>query len=122
MRKRRRNVPIGVSMPTLVALTQDAPVLIRADHIRHAAHYMYNHPAGGHDLDRWVIRSATQPTFEQMTALGLPSDAEWHTGYIESGTGRQHWVYIARRPLSDGTCERCGVVNSEQLFAQRGLS
>lgn len=122
MSKRRRNAPIEVSMITLVALTQDTPVLVEQNHVRHAAHYAYNHPVKGHDLDRWVVRSQARPTFEQLAALGLPSDAEWHTGYRDSGTGPQHWVYIAKRPLSEGMCERCAAMASERLFAQRGLS
>ena len=121
-KRTRRNAPILVEVSTLVALTQSTPVLVTADHVRHAAHYMYGDPRKGHDLDRWVVRSAVRPTSAQLAELGVAPDAEWHTGYIESGTGRQHWVYIAKRPLSEGTCERCSAAASERLFWQRGLS
>lgn len=107
-------------MSTLVALCEDAPELVKADHVRHAAHNPYG--PGGHDLDRWIVRRGAQPTREQLDALGVASDAKYHSGYIESGTGRQCWVYTAIRPMSDGACERCLHSSSERLFAQRGLS
>lgn len=114
MRKRRGTSP-EVSIARHAPLVQDTPELVEQSRIRHAAHYMYDHPARGHDLDRWVVRSQTRPTFEQLTALGLPADAEWHTGYAAPGTRQQHWVYIAKRPLSEGTCERCPAMPNEHF-------
>jgi hypothetical protein len=87
-------------------------VLVEQNRVRHAAHYMYEHPARGHDLDRWNIRAAMRPTHEQLSALGLPDDAEWHTGYIDPDTGSQYWIFLAKRPLSEGTCDRCRIEES----------
>jgi hypothetical protein len=72
---------------------------------RHAAHYLYDHQARGHNLEQWVIASPAQPTREQLTALGLPADAEWHIGLLDLEV--QHWVYVARRPMSPGVCALC---------------
>lgn len=119
MRKRNlHNAPISSPMSARVAVTDDELALVSQDRIRHAAHYMYNHPARGHDLDRWIVQAASQPTQAQLSALGLPDDAEWSTGHIDPSTGRQHWVYLAKRPLSEGTCDRCNAGSS----APRGLS
>lgn len=104
-------------MSTLVALCEDAPELVKADHVRHASH-----DASGYDLDRWIIRSGSEPTREQLASIGVATDAWLRRDYIESGTGRQCWVYTAVRPMSEGTCERCFHASSERLFAQRGLS
>jgi len=104
---RKRSLRIGdVPMSPPTSMPKDAPVLVEHGRVRHAAHYMFDHPARGHDLERWIVRAAVRPTFEQLTALGLPRDAEWYTGHIAPDMG-QHWVYIAKRPLSEGTCERC---------------
>jgi hypothetical protein len=114
MRKRSsRNAPVNVPE----SVTVPVPVLVGHDRVRHAAHYMYNHPARGHDLDRWTVRAVVQPTSEQLSSLGMPSDAEWSTGYITPDTGTQHWIYLAKRPLSEGTCERClpGVCTERSL-------
>ena len=70
--------------------------------IPHAAHYGYNHPAVGHDLEQW--------DYAQASRLPVPPDvpfsAEYHSGYVDSG-GAQHWLYVRRAPLSPGECVWC---------------
>lgn len=80
-------------------------ILISYNLVRHAAHYAYDHQDRGHDLAQWVIESPTWPELQQVTALGLPDDAEYDSGHLFEG--RQRWVYVARRPISPGTCSRC---------------
>jgi hypothetical protein len=106
-KRRARNAPVHVPLSTRSDMTGDVPVLVEQDRVRHAAHYMYEHPARGHDLDRWIVRAAVRPTREQLSTLGLLGDAECHTGHIDPDTGRQYWIYLAKRPLSEGTCDRC---------------
>ncbi len=80
--------------------------LISHSLIKHAAHYMYDHPAKGHDLEQWVIETdGTIDRYAARLALGVATDADWHSGYIENG--RQRWVWEAKRPFSSGTCEHC---------------
>jgi len=84
----------------------EPPALVAHRRISHAAHYAYGR-AGGHDLEEWTIRSPQKPTYEQIVALGLPSDAKYHSGSVRDGV--QHWTWTAIRPLSAGTCSRCEV-------------
>lgn len=70
------------------------PVIRR---IPHAAHYMYEHPAKGHDLIELDVTSEKRPA--------APLGFDWHSGYVKNG--RQHWVFTKRAPLSSGTCARC---------------
>ncbi len=93
------------------------PALVSHDLIPHAAHY----EGGGHDLARWIVRHPTQPTGTQLAIAGVPVTAEYHCGYVDRD-GAQHWVYVERRPMSPGTCDRCGAAKSASLFARRGLS
>lgn len=79
--------------------------LVETRRIPHAAHYMYDHPGRGHDLEEWIVESVVRPDYEQLAELGLPADAEWHTGHRADGV--QRWTYIAKRSMSAGTCERC---------------
>jgi len=79
------------------------PRLVTHEIVRHAAHAMLG--PGGHDIERWVIASEQQPTREQVTALGVAADAEWHSGHVVDG--EQRWTYTARRPMSPGLCVRC---------------
>ena len=109
---------ITTTYDALLRLCNPSPTLITNDVIRHAAHYMYG--TGGHDLARWVVRHPTQPTYEQLAAVGVPETAKYHCGYVHLGA--QHWVYTERRPMSPGYCERCGAEESRRLFASRGLS
>jgi hypothetical protein len=44
-------------------------------------------------------------THEQVVALGVAADAQWHSGQVIDG--EQRWTYTAKRPLSAGMCERC---------------
>lgn len=76
--------------------------------IKHAAHYMYDHPARGHDIEQWVTASGDstdRPSFAARVAVGVAPDADYHSGYVKDG--RQHWVWVAKRPFSSGTCGRC---------------
>ena len=78
--------------------------------VRHAAHYMYDHPGRGHDLEQWLIamqpEDGTQlPAGSHVIVLGLPEDARMSYGFCVEGV--QHWLFEARRPMSPGTCERC---------------
>lgn len=88
-----------------------APVLAGYNRISHAAHYMCG--TGGHDLDRWVVRCEVQPSGEQVSALGVASDAKYHSGYIHNE--QQHWIYTAIRPLSVGVaCPTCDAVEMQR--------
>jgi hypothetical protein len=64
----------------------------------HAAHYAY--VGGGHDLE-WF----TFPSPRNVRHPELPSDAEYHSGFLKDGV--QHWSYIRKLPLSPGKCPRC---------------
>lgn len=120
-KSQRSRIPvIETTWDTLVALTKPEPKLVTHDVVAHAAHYMYDDPRKGHDLARWVVQLPTQPTREQLTALGVPAAASYHSGYVH--LGRQHWIYVERRPLSPGTCGQCVHASSAALFASRGLS
>ncbi len=79
--------------------------MVRHSRIPHAAHY--EHSAGGHDLEQWVIEYPSQPDYRLIRALGLPSDARYHSGHRALGTRRQRWTYTAIRPLSPGHCDMC---------------
>lgn len=109
---------ITTTYDTLLRLCNPEPRLVTHDVVRHAAHSLTG--PGGHDLARWVVRHPSQPNREQLRALGVPDGAEYHVGYVHLGA--QHWVYVERRPMSPGSCERCGAAESERLFASRGLS
>ena len=104
-------------MNALVQLSTPAPELIMHSVIAHAAHYELG---GGHDLARWVVEYPTQPTAEQLTALGVPATAGYHTGYVHLGCS--YWIYIEKRPMGPGSCAECGAAASAALFARRGLS
>lgn len=82
-----------------------APRMVLYQLVRHAAHYLYDHPDRGHDLEQWVIAAPDQPTHAQAVALGVAADATFHSGHAAGG--EQCWMYLARRPMSAGTCERC---------------
>lgn len=69
--------------------------------VRHAGHYQYG--TGGHDLERWVVKSPTRPT--ELASLGLPTDARYHTGHRIDGV--QFWTFTAIRPMSPGVCGAC---------------
>lgn len=76
--------------------------------VKHAAHYMYDHPAKGHDLEQWVTEtedSIDRPDYDTRIALGIAPDASYQSGHIESG--RQRWTWEAKRPFSSERCERC---------------
>lgn len=75
-------------------------VAVQYTRVRHAAHYGYNHPAKGHDLERWEFVAN-----DNVRPEGVPVDAEYHCGFLEGGV--QRWVYVRVAPLS-GTCPRCG--------------
>lgn len=81
------------------------PVLVSHQLIPHAVHYMYDHPARGHDLEQWVIEAPVQPLWSKLKELGLPEDARWDAGHAVDG--RQRWTYTAQREMSPGACERC---------------
>lgn len=109
---RRRGTPAamvlagGISRHAFRAASPAAavpPRLVSHELVRHAAHAMSG--PGGHDLEQWVIAAPTQPTREQAVALGVASDAQWHSGHCAEG--EQRWTYTARRPLSPGMCSRC---------------
>lgn len=68
--------------------------------IPHAAHYAYNHPAGGHDLEQWTFAAPVNKRPEDV-----PRDAEYHSGFVKDGV--QYWVYVRTAPLSPGGCKRC---------------
>ncbi len=72
--------------------------------IKHAAHYAPAHPAKGHDLEEWIVRSEERPEVARR-GTDVPSDAEYHSGYVHEGA--QHWVYVRRAPLSPEPCSRC---------------
>jgi len=92
----------------------DVPVLVGYNRISHAAHYMYG--AGGHDLDRWVVRSIERPGLAKLAELGVAADAAWHSGYVSNG--QQHWIYTAIRPLSVGVaCPTCDA--ADRAFDRR---
>lgn len=72
--------------------------------IRHAAHYLYG--PGGHDLEEWVVESPCVPwEFRQHDELGIPREAQYSYGFRDGDV--QCWVFLLKRPLSDGTCNRC---------------
>lgn len=114
----RNTAQPGQSDDAASAMSQ--PELVEHNIHVHAAHYLYDDPRKGHDLARWVVVHPVQPTHEQIAALGVPATAEYHCGYVH--LGRQAWVYVERRPMSPGTCGRCGAAESERLFVRRGLS
>jgi hypothetical protein len=112
-----RRARIETTMTALVRMATPSPKLVMHNVIAHAAHYELG---GGHDLARWVVQYPTQPTDEQLAALGVPATAEYHSGYVH--LGRSHWIYVERRPMKPGTCRECGTAASAALFARRGLS
>jgi hypothetical protein len=75
----------------------------------HAAHYAYDHPARGHDLEQWDV---TQP-FHHARPDGVPWDAEKHSGYVDDA-GRAHTLFTRPAPLT-GTCDRC-IADAPPLF------
>lgn len=81
------------------------PVLAAHFTESHAAHYAYDHPRKGHDLEHWTVEHPNMLTRAQLDDLGLPADAAFHSGFFTSGV--QTWHYTAKRPLSSGTCSRC---------------
>ncbi len=80
-------------------------ILVEYRLVKHAAHYAYDHPGRGHDLAQWTIEVVKRPDYADRIALGMSSDVEYHFGYVLDG--QQRWVYTARRPMSDGVCDRC---------------
>lgn len=97
--------------------TPTEPKLVEHNVISHAAHYA---DGGGHNLARWVVQLSSKPLTEQIATLGIPATAEYHSGYVH--LGKQHWIYVEKRPLSDGYCPTCSARASERLFLARGLS
>lgn len=76
--------------------------------IKHAAHYMYDHPAGGHDLEQWITEtedSIDRPSYDERLALGIAPNADCSSGHIERG--RQQWTWTVKRPFSPERCDRC---------------
>lgn len=65
---------------------------------RHAAH---TGPGTGWDLEKWDVVAPTLPA-----SPPVPADAEYHSGYVDRA-GVQHWIYVRRAPLSEGTCVWC---------------
>lgn len=78
--------------------------------VRHAAHYAYNHPAGGHDLEHWAVPSLEGERPQDARARAgaeVPRDAEYHSGYRDE-RGRHHWLFVRVAPFTpDPACERC---------------
>ncbi len=68
---------------------------------QHAAHYSYDHPAKGHDLESWDV----QQGWADAHPVGVPVDAEKNHGYVMDGV--QHVVFVRRAPLSGPPCARC---------------
>lgn len=91
------------------------PMLAHHNVIKHAAH-----GAGAHDLARWSVVAACEPTGDQLTAIGVAAAAELHCDYFTDG--RRYWIYVQRLPLSPEPCAQCGAATSAALFARRGLS
>ena len=73
--------------------------------IVHAAHYGYDHPMRGHDLEEWDIASDLVQA-EARRGTDVPLDAQYHVGYYDAD-GRHHWTYTRIAPMTGGTCERC---------------
>lgn len=86
-------------------MSSKPPCLVRTFIARHAAHYTSKAPAAGHDLEVWIVEYPTIPSREQVRELGVADDAEFTCGFLTNGV--QTWHYIARRPLSPGTCFSC---------------
>lgn len=82
--------PCAGALPPAVTYTREP----------HAAHYA-GLPGRGHDLEGYTY---AQPTRLPVPA-GVPSDAEYHHGFVESGV--QRWTYVRRAPLSDVECAVC---------------
>lgn len=81
---------------TTNAKPPSAPVYGRE---RHAAH---TGPGAGWDLDRWDYAAPATLSVPE----GIPADAEYHHGYLDT-EGVQHWVYYRRAPFSSGRCVFC---------------
>lgn len=80
--------------------------------IPHAGHYGHSHPAKGHDLEQWDVKSELRPELARV-AIDVPRDAEYDCGYLDLG-GHQHWLYTRKAPLSPGGCTRCAPANEAQ--------
>jgi hypothetical protein len=71
-----------------------------------APHAAHSTPPGASEPTGWDLESWSAPgTPRDPRPEGVPIDAEYHSGYVESGV--QHAVYVRRAPLSPGYCERC---------------
>lgn len=79
-----------------------APV-VRTGRAQHAAHYGFGHPAKGHDLEWWDYAQTERLPVPE----GVPTDAEYHSGYLVGD--RQWWHYVRRAPLSGPACARCSL-------------
>jgi hypothetical protein len=66
----------------------------------HAAHYAYDHPKRGHDLERWSYAQERR----LPVPVGVPRNAEYHSGFMRDGM--QHWTYVRTAPLT-GSCAFC---------------
>ena len=71
--------------------------------VAHAAHYAYNHPAKGHDLEVWMVES--DGSFNPKRPTEVPQDAEYQCG--EMTAGKQYWRFVRTAPLSNVHCAEC---------------
>ena len=65
--------------------------------VRHAAHYGRR---GGHDLEMWTFAAPVNKRPDDV-----PTDAEYHSGFIYKDV--QYWVYVRIAEMSPGVCEWC---------------
>jgi hypothetical protein len=97
-RKGERKWPMGVSQTK------------EYSRVPHAAHYVYGHPAKGHDLERIDVNTGEARCSRDRVVLGdaagLPSGYAYHSGYVDAN-GHQHWIYTRTAPLSPEPCARC---------------
>jgi hypothetical protein len=82
--------------------TKETPAYRRC---RHAAHYGRTRADGGHDLEEWDCEAPT--LHEAYDRYDIPAGAEYHHGYIDRTTRKQHWIFTKIAPLGEGCCERC---------------
>ena len=81
-------------------------IAIAYNRAQHAAHYP-EHPAIGHDLERWDVVGICRPVRPE----GVPYDAEYHHGYLDEQK-RQHYVFVRVAPLTGPRCSRCPAVRT----------
>lgn len=81
-------------------------VSVNVDH--HAAHSLDGKVLW--DLQVITVRWARLPTREELDDLGVPPDAEYHSGYVTDAG--QHWDFT-RKLNATGTCDRCKKITLE---------